>query len=214
VTAIDCGGRTLAPSKVLCIGMNYRDHVREMGGMKAPEEPVIFTKPPSAIVQSPKEIAVPACHGLLHHEVELCVLLGAGGRKLLPQEAAKLIAGYAVGLDLTLRDRQLAAKKKGRPWALAKGFDCSCVLGPFQTSWAGTRIALSVNGGTRQEGSTEDMLFRPEAILSFISGFMTLEIGDVLMCGTPAGVGALDDGDRVQASIEGLPPLDLAIRRP
>jgi len=198
--------------------LEYRDHVVEMGGKGAPAEPVIFTKPPSAITQSPKEIVVPAGHGLLHHEVELCVILGGSGKRFSPQEAEPLIAGWAVGLDLTLRERQLAAKKKGRPWALAKGFDHSCVLGGFVPAGrlngsSDFRLSLSVNGKLRQNGSTADMVFRPEAILSFISKFMTLEIGDVLMCGTPAGVAALEDGDRVQASITGLPKLDFLVRR-
>lgn len=215
---IACGGETFTPSKVVCVGMNFRAHAKEMGSSAPPREPVIFLKPNSAIAFNPEAVHVPEGHGLLHHEIELCVLLGRGGASLGPDEARAAVAGYAVGIDFTLRDRQAEAKSKGRPWALAKGFDGSCALGGFSPAAdagaaEGRAMELSVNNETRQKGSTSDMVFSPSEILAFVSRFMSLERGDILMCGTPSGVGEVKHGDRIRADIEGLPGLDFKVRR-
>lgn len=213
-----CGDHTFVPSKVICVGKNFRDHVREMGGDAPPGEPVIFIKPNSAIVASPEQVRVPGSLGLLHHEVELCALIGSSAKDVDADAAGSLIAGWAVGLDLTLRDRQAAAKKAGAPWALSKGFDGAAVLGEFRPAddageMTSVELVLSVNGAERQRGSAAEMVFGPASILSFASRFMTLEVGDVVMLGTPAGVGALEDGDRVEASAGDLPGLDFVLTR-
>ena len=215
---IFCGNKVYVPSKIICVGKNFADHAREMGDASPPQEPVIFIKPNSSISFAPEVVSIPETLGLLHHEVELCALLGRGGGNLGADEAQDAIAGYGVGVDFTLRDLQTEAKKKGWPWSLSKGFDSACVLGKFRSSSEiddadGLPIGLSVNATPRQEGNTEDMIFSPSDIIRFVSQFMTLERGDVLMCGTPAGVGEVKDGDRIDAIVEGLPELSFVVRR-
>lgn len=205
---ITIGGKDIAPSKVVCVGKNYDAHIAEMGGKGRPAEPTIFIKPNSAIAYCPREILIPEELGLLHHEVELCCLMGEG----------KAIDAYAVGLDLTLRDLQKAAKKVGEPWALAKGFDNAAVIGEFlsaaEIADAGCcTISLSVNGEVRQQAATSEMIFSPAEILSYVSRYMTVEPGDIVMCGTPEGVGPLHHGDVLAAEIAGLPRLRITIRR-
>ena len=218
VHEIFCDGKAFAPSKVICIGKNFPDHVREMGGTAPPAEPVIFIKPNSSIPPSPRKVAIPEGLGLLHHEVELCALVGEAAKDVEEKDAAALIAGFAVGIDFTLRERQAAAKSAGAPWALAKGFDSAAVLGQFlpvaeACDVSSLEMTLAVNGEVRQRGSTGDMTFSPSAILCFASRFMTIEAGDVIMCGTPAGVGEVVDGDRLVAAIGALPRLDFAVHR-
>ncbi len=218
VHQILCDGKAFAPSKVICVGKNFPDHVREMGGGAPPTEPVIFIKPNSSIVSSPREVDIPESLGLVHHEVELCALVGGRGKGLSEEAAARLIAGFAVGIDFTLRQMQSRAKEAGLPWALAKGFDQSAVLGGFipadEVSDA-TSLDMSLKLGEveRQSGNTRDMIFHPAGIISYASRFMTIEAGDVIMCGTPAGVGEVTAGDRVCAAITGLPELDFIVRR-
>jgi len=214
-----CGQSSFVPAKLICVGKNFPDHIAEMGGAALPAEPLLFFKPNSAIAFDPREVTVPASLGQLHYEVELCVIVGQGGKDLTTEEARAAIAGYGVGVDLTLRERQLRAKAAGEPWALSKGFDASAVLGPFVEARlvrdpASLALSLAVDGTTRQRGNTREMLFAPAAILGFASQFMTIEAGDVLMCGTPAGVGEVRDGERIDAVIEGLPPLAFIVRRP
>jgi 2-keto-4-pentenoate hydratase/2-oxohepta-3-ene-1,7-dioic acid hydratase in catechol pathway len=212
------GRKALTPTKLICVGKNFPDHIAEMGGARAPAEPVLFLKPNSAIAFDPREVRIPAALGLLHHEVELCVAVGRGGARLTPEEARACIAGFGVAIDFTLRERQRRAKEAGEPWALAKGFDASAVVGPLRDArGAGDASALemllSVNGEARQRGNTREMLFAPEIILSFASQFMTIEPGDLLLCGTPAGVGEVQDGDEIVAEIAGLPQLRFHVTR-
>lgn len=216
--AIALGGRTLTPGKVVCVGRNFPEHAREMGDDRPPSEPILFLKPNSAIVANPSEIEIPAEFGLLHHEVELCAVLGHGGRSLSEAAAAAAIAGFAVGIDFTLRERQAAAKKDGGPWSLAKGFDASAVFGAFvEVAFVGEPadwpIALSCNGKELQRGRTSEMIFPPAAIIAFASRFMTLDPGDAFMFGTPSGVGAVNDGDRIEAAIGRLPGLSIVVHR-
>jgi len=211
-------GRVVTPSKVVCVGRNYDDHVAEMGGTARPQAPVIFIKPNSSLAFNPKELVLPKSRGLVHHEVELCCLVGATVKDAAPDAAKKCIAAYAVGLDLTLRDVQAEAKKAGLPWTLAKGFDGSAVIGVFVSANdiqepGALDIALSVNGALRQQSNTRHMIFTPWEILSYVSRSMTIEEGDILMCGTPAGVGPLEDGDRIEAMISGAPVLVVEIER-
>lgn len=206
--AVACGGKQYIPSKIVCVGRNFADHIAEIGGGEL-EHPAIFLKPNSSVAFGVKEIAVPSRFGLLHHEVELCFIAG---------ESEEEIIGYGVGVDLTLRDVQSEAKARGMPWTLAKGFDNAAVLGRFVPQSEidhpmNLDISLSVNGEVRQKSNTGAMIFKPREILSYSSEYMTIEGGDVFMCGTPSGVGPLVDGDRIQAEISGLPVLDVVLRR-
>lgn len=212
------GGREVAVRKIICIGRNYAAHAKEMGAA-LPAEPMLFLKPSTAVARpGGGDLFVPRAFGLLHHEIELAVLLGDGGKDLGAAAAPRLIAGYGVALDLTLRDLQAAAKKGGRPWSLSKGFDGAAPVGDFAPASAigdvrNLALRLVVNGEVRQEGNTAAMIFPPEEILAYASRFMTLEAGDILLTGTPEGVGPLDDGDEVVASIGGLPGLWCTLRR-
>lgn len=215
---VDLEDRVFTPAKIVCVGKNYSDHIKEMGGSAPSREPTIFIKPNSAIASRHPEIYIPEHLGLLHHEVELCFIIGNACKDLEEKNAVSFIAGYAVGTDLTLRARQAEAKKDGGPWTLAKGFDNSAVFGPFVdarkiTDPRALDISLSVNGKTRQRSNTREMLFLPAEILSFASCFMTIEEGDIFMCGTPSGVGEVKDGDEISAEIASLPVLTFRIKR-
>lgn len=215
---IKLGGRSFTPTKVICVGINYMTHIREMGGDQAPSEPVIFLKPNSAVYAGGGELPIPASYGLLHHEVELCFMIGKRVSGLSPEAARSCIAGYGVGIDFTLRNRQSRARSAGLPWELAKGFDRGGCFGDFVEASAvqdpdSLSLKLSVNGELRQDGNTDQMIVRPPDLISFVSKFMTLEEGDLFMTGTPEGVGEVLDGDRIHAEIDHLPSLDLLINR-
>jgi len=215
---IACGRRAFTPSKLICVGKNYPSHIEEMGGGLRPSQPTIFLKPNSAIAFEVDQVFIPEEFGLIHHEVELCFAVGRTGRDIPLAEAHSYIAGYGVGIDFTLRDLQAVAKRSGAPWSLAKGFDAAAPLGRFVEANSvgdpcGLAIVLTVNGISRQSASTSEMIFSPEEILSFVSEFMTVEEGDVFMCGTPSGVGEVRHGDVLHAEIAGLPPLKIEIIR-
>ena len=215
---ITCGRRNFTPSKLICVGKNYPSHIEEMGGSTRPSEPVVFLKPNSAIAFEVDQVFIPEEFGLIHHEVELCFVVERSGRDIPLAEAHSYIAGYGVGIDFTLRDLQAAAKRSGAPWSLAKGFDAAAPLGQFVEAGhvsdpCGLAIMLTVNGVSRQNASTSEMLFSPEEILSFVSEFMTVEEGDVFMCGTPSGVGEISHGDVLCAEVASLPPLKIEIVR-
>ena len=211
-------GDPVSVGKILCVGRNYAAHAGEMGE-KVPSEPVLFLKPATAIVRpSGGDLFVPKEFGELHHEVELAVLLGGEGKNLSPERAARLVAGYAVALDLTLREVQARAKRAGEPWSLAKGFDGAAPMGDFVPASGVARpenlsLSLDVNGEIRQKACTSQMIFSSKDILAYASRFLTLEKGDILLTGTPEGVGPLVDGDVLLARIEGLPELRLTMRR-
>jgi len=193
-------------------------HIEEMGGKDPAARPAIFIKPTTAIAVDPGNINVPEDFGVLHHEVELCFIVGRRCKGLTIEEAAASIAGWAVGIDLTLRQWQNEARQKGEPWDMAKGFDNAAVFGHFVSSDTvkppvDNGIRLRINGDMRQDGSTANMLFSPAEVLAFVSQYMTVNAGDMFMTGTPAGVGELFDGDRLEAEIAGLPKLEAVIRR-
>ncbi|HVL41457.1 MAG TPA: fumarylacetoacetate hydrolase family protein [Brevundimonas sp.] len=184
--------------RILCVGQNYAAHAKEMGHERA--EPFFFTKPADAAVSDGADPVYPLATANLHHEVELVCAIGADGN----------IAGWAVGCDLTRRDIQAAAKDKGRPWDAAKGFDQSAPCGPVTLGALpdpAAPIALSVNGEARQSGHLDDMVWNPEEILAKARTLWDVRPGDLIFTGTPEGVGTLQPGDRVQASIGGLQPL-------
>lgn len=206
---IVCASEKIPVSKILCIGANYPAHIAEMNPGKPvslPKEPVVFMKPPSAIIHDRGTIRIPPECGECHHEVELIIVMGRNGRHISVTDAYSHVLGYGVGLDLTLRDVQAEAKKNGRPWTIAKGFDTSAVLSDIvPAARAGDphqmQLNLSVNGRTRQSGNTADMVFRIPQIIAYVSKFFTLNQGDVIFTGTPPGVGSVTPGDQLIAEM-------------
>jgi acylpyruvate hydrolase len=198
-------GERLRVGKILAVGRNYADHNAEMG--QAPMvPPVLFLKPPSALVHDGGVVTLPTGLGQIHHEVELVVVIGRPGRAIPEQAAFEHVLGYAVGLDLTLRDVQNEAKKKGEPWDLAKGFDGSAPVSlvvPRERAGdvSSLPLTLDVNGARRQSGSTREMLHGVAALVAYASRWITLERGDLLFTGTPSGVGPLVAGDTVAAAL-------------
>lgn len=204
----------LAVRNVWCVGRNYAAHAREMGDDPSRTPPLFFSKPASAVVSGATEIPYPPHTTNLHHEVELVVAIGQGGADISTAAAVEHVAGYAVGLDLTRRCAQDVAKKAGRPWALAKGFDLSGPVGTFirlRELPIHGRIELLVNNQRRQEADLDEMIWSVAEVLAELSRFVALQRGDVIFTGTPAGVGKLVAGDELQASIDGLPPLSCTI---
>jgi len=192
--------------RILCVGRNYAAHRREMGGDDR-DPPFFFAKPADAVVPPGEDPTYPQRTGNLHHEIELVVAIGAGGADVPPEQALELIYGYAVGVDLTRRDLQAAARDKGQPWDSAKGFDASAPISAIRR-WQGPppqgRIALSVNGQIRQDASVADMIWNVPEIVSEASKLWKLAPGDLIYTGTPEGVGPLVRGDRVEGEVEGV----------
>ena len=199
--------------RILCVGRNYAAHRREMGGDDR-DPPFFFSKPADALVPPGAEVPYPPRTANLHHEIELVIALKAGGADIAPAEALAHIYGYAVGVDLTRRDMQNAAKAKGHPWDAAKGFDASAPISAIR-KWDGAppqgRIALSVNGQVRQDGALADMIWNVAEIIAEASGLWTLAPGDLIFTGTPEGVGPLAPGDVVHGEIEGVGALDFKV---
>lgn len=202
--------------RIYCIGQNYAAHAREMGSDSGRQPPFYFMKPADAVVASGATIAWPPQTGNLHHEVELVAAIGKAGANIAVDDALAHVFGYAVGIDLTRRDLQAAAKAAGQPWDTAKGFDRSAPLSAIHRAGdighpARGRIWLSVNGTGRQEGDLSEMIWRvPEAIAG-LSRYFELEAGDLLFTGTPAGVGPLRPGDRLVGGVEGVDEVRLQI---
>jgi 2-keto-4-pentenoate hydratase/2-oxohepta-3-ene-1,7-dioic acid hydratase in catechol pathway len=193
---------TLPTTKVVCVGKNYADHAAEMGG-EAPKEPLIFFKPNTSLIGSGEPIVLPAISNQVDHEVELAVVIGDIARKVSAADAAKYIWGYTIANDVTARDLQA----KDGQWARAKGFDTFCPLGP----WIETEFELEnqtiesrVDGDLRQHAGLNDMIHSVGRIIEHITQFMTLFPGDVVLTGTPAGIGPLVAGDSITCSIEGI----------
>ena len=205
--------------RVWCVGRNYAAHAREMGADPDREPPFFFAKPADAVVAAAVDGAVtvpyPPQTVLLHHEVELVVALALGGSHIAPAAAAAHIFGYAVGLDLTRRDLQAAAKKASQPWEMAKSFDasapCSALLPAAAWQSAGARIRLDVNGERRQEAALTELIWPVAEVIAHLSRFVALAAGDILFTGTPEGVGPLLPGDVADAAISGLPTLRVVI---
>ena len=201
--------------RIWCVGRNYAAHAREMGH-SGREDPFFFAKPADALVPDNSTFDFPAATGDLHHEIELVVALGAGGRDLTPRAAAAAVWGHAVGLDMTRRDLQAEAKRQGRPWEMAKAFDASapCTALVPATDGPLTRgtIRLAVNGAERQRGDLADMIWPVAEAIAFLSRLVALRAGDLIFTGTPEGVGPVRPGDRLEGHIDGLPPLRVAYR--
>ena len=196
------------PSKIICLGRNYAEHAKELGH-EVPEEPVIFLKPPSALIGPDQTIILPKKSERVDHEVELAVIIGRRGKNIPRERAMDYVLGYTILLDITARDLQWEAKKKGLPWTVAKGFDTFAPIGPRvvdkrELDISNLEIGLKVNGQLRQLSRTAEMIFKVPEIIEYVSGIMTLEKGDIIATGTPAGVGPLRHGDRIEAWIEGI----------
>lgn len=209
------GGSTFPARHVWCVGRNYAEHAREMGADPAAAEPIFFSKPAAALIQS-EQVAFPADTSELHHEVELVVALGQGGRDLDAQTALACAAFYAVGVDLTRRDVQAKAKAAGHPWEMSKAFDQSAPLGLLVPArqWSPSpdaRISLQVGDDERQRARMSDMIWGVGELLALLSARITLQPGDLVFTGTPAGVGPLRAGDRVVAEVDGLPRLEFQL---
>jgi fumarylpyruvate hydrolase len=194
--------------RIFCVGRNYAEHAREMGHDPQAEPPFFFTKPADAVVESGARIPYPPATADLHHEAELVVALGSGGA-FLPEDAAlSLVWGYAAGNDLTRRDLQAAAKAARRPWDMAKGFDRSAVIGAVQAFEIGAQpagaIRCTVDGDLRQEAQLADMIWPVAAIIAHLSRMVILQAGDLVMTGTPAGVGPIAPGQTCTVTVEGL----------
>lgn len=194
-------------NKVVCVGNNYADHIKEMGSQVS-AEPVVFIKPETALCDIRQPIALPTGLGSVHHEVELAVLIGTPLKQATPDRVANAIAGYGLALDLTLRDLQSQFKAAGQPWEKAKGFDGSCPMSGFiPVSEFGdaqqAQLRLLINGELRQEGNTRDMLTPILPLIAYMSRFFTLRAGDIILTGTPHGVGPLKAGDEICATLNG-----------
>ncbi len=190
------------PSKIICVGRNYVEHAKEHGA-EVPKIPLIFFKPPSSIINPGDEIILPPQSKQVEHEAELVVVIGKRGRHISVEDAKNYVFGYTVGNDVTARDLQ----RTDDQWTRAKGFDTFCSFGPWvdtDFNIADALITCKVSGQPRQMASTHDMVFSVPTLIAFISSVMTLEPGDLIFTGTPAGVGPLEDGNEVVVEIEGL----------
>jgi len=194
-----------AIGKIVCVGRNYSEHAKELGN-EVPVKPVLFLKPASSLIYSGGEIIHPEYGNDLHHEVELVLLIGDSVKSVNKSQADKAIIGYGIGLDMTLRDVQNELKKKGYPWTLAKCFDTSAVISDFVLKKdyqlkLDEKLELKVNGAVKQSDILKSMIFNPVEIVEYISSIMTLEKGDLIFTGTPAGVSKVKRGDKLEAKL-------------
>lgn len=198
------------PSKIVCVGRNYVEHAKELGN-EVPKVPLIFLKPPSSIISNGDPIFLPPQSSQVEHEAELVVVIGRRGRNVTAETAKEYIFGYTIGNDITARDLQ----KTDDQWTRAKGFDTFCSFGPWidtEFDASDAVVTCRVNGQMRQMASTRDMVFNVSTLIAFISSVMTLEPGDLIFTGTPAGVGELKNGDVVDVEIEGLGKLSNPVK--
>jgi 2-keto-4-pentenoate hydratase/2-oxohepta-3-ene-1,7-dioic acid hydratase in catechol pathway len=208
IDSIAVGERIIKPCRIFCIGKNYAEHIRELDDfdakfqLKNEKHPVVFMKPVTSIVSLGKSIHVPTHGNILHHEVEVVVLLNGGGRNILINDALSYVAGVTLGLDITLRDVQIEVKKKGHPWELSKSFDHSSPLGLMRSydesfDLFDIPFACFVNEEKRQEGNTKDMIFSIPKIISFLSTVWKLMPGDLIYTGTPSGISVIKSRDEI-----------------
>jgi fumarylpyruvate hydrolase len=208
VAAVAVAGSTqrFPVHRIYCVGLNYADHIREMGS--APTPPIFFMKPADAVVANGAAIAYPPRTENLHYEIELVVAIGRAGRDIAAAGALGHVFGYAAGNDLTRRDLQAAAKQKGQPWDAGKGFDASAPVAAIRPASAGHlsrgRIWMTVNGALRQESDLSQMLWGVPQIIAALSTLFELRPGDLIFTGTPSGVGPVQPGDVLEGGIEGL----------
>jgi fumarylpyruvate hydrolase len=201
--------------RIFCVGRNYAAHTREMGKDPDREPPFFFTKPADAVVDSGQAIPYPPLTANLHHEIELVVAIATGGERIPPNLALDHVWGYAVGIDLTRRDLQNAAKEAGRPWDWSKAFDRSAPCGPLvratKSHPSSGRIWLAVNGAVKQDADLSEMIWPVADIIVKCSEAVELKAGDLIFTGTPAGVGPLQPGDSVTGGIDGVGEIAITI---
>ena len=201
-------GKSLDVGKILCLGRNYAAHAREMNASLT-EFPVVFLKPATAIIHSGESVVLPRISSDVHHEVEMVIVIGKRARNVGVEHANEYVGGFAVGLDMTLRDIQSEAKRKGLPWTVSKGFDTSAPLSVVVDKAEvgdphSLGLSLKVNGEIRQKGNTGAMIYKSDYLVSYISSIFTLEPGDLIFTGTPEGVGPVHDGDILEAELESV----------
>jgi fumarylpyruvate hydrolase len=209
LAAIPVAGGGLFPvRRIFCVGRNYAEHAREMGHDPDRELPFFFTKPADSVVTGDADIPYPTMTKELHHEMELVVALGSGGSDIAEDDAMSHIWGYAAGLDMTRRDMQGEAKKAGRPWDMAKGFDQSAPIGLLVPAMdidpSHGLIELKVNGKVRQTSDLSKLIWSIPEVIAFLSRLVKLEAGDLIFTGTPEGVAACVRGDVLEGTVEGV----------
>ena len=202
--------------KIICIGRNYRDHVKEMNN-PLPEKPVFFMKPDSSLLVNNNPFFMPDFSNEIHHEIEIVLRICRLGKKIAPGFASRYYDRITVGIDFTARDLQRKCISGGDPWEIAKGFDQSAAVGRFIESSSlsdpsSVNFELDINGSVVQRGNTKDLIFSFDEIISYVSGFVTLKTGDIIFTGTPAGVGPVKIGDHLKCSVEGQVLLEFNIK--
>ena len=212
----DGSSEKIPVGKILCLGRNYSAHAREMHA-ETLESPVVFLKPPTALLHEGGKIVIPSCSRDVHHEIEMVVAIGKDGKHISADRAFEYVSGYAVGLDMTLRDVQSEAKQKGLTWSVAKGFDTSAPVARFVHTKQvkdphALEMTLRVNGVVRQHSNTSNMMFRVEEMISYISSIFSLEAGDLIYTGTPEGVGGVVSGDLLEAELESVGTLQVSVK--
>ncbi len=209
-------GKLFPVGRIYCVGRNYADHAKEMGGDPTRDEPFFFMKPADALLRNGETMPYPPATQDLQPEVELVVAMKSGGRNIVPEKVEEMIFGYAVGLDMTRRDLQARFKEKRQPWEMSKGFDhsapCSALTPREKIGALGKgRIELKVNGQVRQSGDLGAMIWSVPELVSKLSALVEIAPGDLIFTGTPAGVGPVVKGDRLEATITGLETLSIVI---
>src|SRR5690348_2836247 len=209
--AIEGSARRFPVHRIYFVGRNYVEHAHEMGSDPTRDPPVFFTKPPDAVMPNGAAIPLPPRTANFHHEIELVIAIGREGREIPADRALEHVFGYAVGNDLTRRDLQAASKKRGEPWDTGKAFDCSAPLGAIRPASRGHvargRIWLKVNDELRQNADVSALIWSVPEIIAELSSLFDLRPGDLIFTGTPAGVGPLRPGDRLEGGIDGLETL-------
>ncbi len=213
--SVNLQDRAIPVGKIVCIGRNYAEHIKELGN-KTSGQPVLFMKPANTMVAPGGTVVIPAYSKDCHHEIELAILIGKEAKEVSVEKALEHVVGYGVALDLTLRDVQNSQKEKGLPWEIAKAFDSSCPLSDFVPADQVAdpqklQLKLSVNGTVRQDGNTSDMILTIAELIAMVSSYFTLEAGDILLSGTPAGVGRICSGDQLEATIEQVGTLRVSV---
>lgn len=214
--AVHCSDARFPVRRIFCVGRNYAAHAREMGRDPTQEAPFFFTKPADAVLDTPGTMPYPSLTDDLHYEIELVIAIGKGGSNIPKQDVFSHIWGASVGLDMTRRDLQAEAKQKGRPWDWGKAFDNSAPIAPIRQiadipSIEKGRIWLAVNGDMRQDADLSDLIWPVNEHISILSRAMALAPGDLIMTGTPAGVGAVLPGDVISGGVDGIGELQLKI---
>lgn len=203
--------------KIICLARTYKKHAQEMNA-KVTEDPLLFLKPESSVILNNESIILPKMSKCLHHEVELGVVMGKNGKHISQDDATDHVLGYLIALDITARDIQSVAKKNGWPWSIAKGFDTfapisNVILKDEISNPHNLDLKLKVNGKLKQESNTRYMIYSIERIIEFVSKIMTLKRGDLILTGTPEGVGEIFDGDVIEAYLGNICSLKVDVRR-